>query len=56
MLQGILVNLTFYQNLDELNILADAMKKNLASATQPISSIVVATQKFLIRCVITLLI
>ena len=43
-------------NPDELNILADAMKKNLASATQPISSIFTATTKVLMQCVSPLLI
>ena len=43
-------------NLDGLNILADAMEKNLASATQPISSIVIATTKFLMQFVSPLLI
>ena len=37
-------------NPDELNILADAMEKNLASATQPISSIFIATTTVLMQC------
>ena len=41
---------------DELNILSDAMEKILASATQPISSIVIATTKVLMQCVSPLLI
>ena len=43
-------------NTDELNILADSMKKNLASATQPISSIFIATRTVLMQCVSPLLI
>ena len=43
-------------NPDELNILADAMEKNLAYTTQPISSIFIANTKVLIQCVGPLLI
>ena len=43
-------------NPDEPNILAYDMKKNLAYATQPISSIFIATTKVLMQCVSSLLI
>ena len=43
-------------NLDELNIIADYMEIDLASATQPSSSIVIATRTVLMQCVGPLLI
>ena len=43
-------------NPDELNIIADAMEKNWASATQPISSIFISTTKVLMQRVSPLLI
>ena len=43
-------------NPDELNILADAMEKNLAYATQPSSSIFITATKVLMQCVSPLLI
>ena len=43
-------------NLDELNILAYSMEKDLASCTQPSSSIVIATRTVLMQCVGPLLI
>ena len=43
-------------NLDELNILADSMEKELASATQHCSLIVIATRMVLMQCVVPLLI
>ena len=45
-----------WSNSDELNILADTMKKNWASATQHVSSIFIATTKVLMQYVIPLLI
>ena len=43
-------------NPDQLNIIADAMEKNWAYDAQTISSIVIATTKFLMQCVSPLLI
>ena len=43
-------------NTYELNIIVNPMKTDLASATQPTSSIVIADRKVLMQCVIPLLI
>ena len=54
--QGTLINLTFYQIRMNSIFLQMWWKTNLASATQPISSIFIATAKVLVQCVIPLLI